>query len=399
MCWNNIEMITQIKKQMITQIRKNKFAQIKGQSLSELAIFASIFLFSLSMLIQYGLTLNYQQGERMFAYRRALGLAYQGFDLARPGSYARLKDRAIPDAQDELAVSEHYPSGAGATVTWTNALGGHLVPGCDEDEVCEQNNPDFVPDQGALPASVVEINGKPISGHQDSNDGVLLQASFQKRSFNAGDTIRIKKTCSLPYLDCGGLSYRWVVQRLIEEEYQACFGEGIDERCDWYAKDDGNDDTYNDLDSLYNIFADVDADGREERIFAIGWTGWTYSGPDENGDGEKDNRSRYINKIAYVDYQEGEIDWSDPNEGFKPGYVKTFTSDASIAKLENTQDYLDSIVTQESIEARETIEHDFWTQSKQAGHRVYISEGGPGGQAQDFDKTTTRDEQWETTND
>ena len=67
----------------------------QGQSILELAIFGSIFLAIMAVLLQYGLKFNYQQRAMMRAFRRSLGESGP-VDRGGVGSYTYYQDRHIP---------------------------------------------------------------------------------------------------------------------------------------------------------------------------------------------------------------------------------------------------------------------------------------------------------------
>ena len=140
----------------------------------------SLFLFALSMLIQYGLSLNYQQEERMLAFRGALELAYDGSGHKRSGHYIRLKDRPIPDIQDSVATTEHYLFGADANVTWTNALAG-----------------DYTAKTGELPRSRVEINDDIVQMPNPKVKGFLTTAAFMQKDFDEDDVIYSRQSLDI----------------------------------------------------------------------------------------------------------------------------------------------------------------------------------------------------------
>lgn len=118
------------------------FSNCKAQALLELAIFGSIILMLLGVLINYGLRYNYQQQAEQRAYRRALAKAYSltlslpafqisiaaakgedpvvGFlDYIRPfgsGSYVITEDKHIPDPANPWGIGSVVPISASASV-------------------------------------------------------------------------------------------------------------------------------------------------------------------------------------------------------------------------------------------------------------------------------------------
>ncbi len=90
-----------------------------GQSLLELAIFGSLLLMLLGVLVGYGLRYNFQQQATMEAFRKAQEFAYKDDEGAPRGSasYTVIKDRHIPDPQNPFGVGQVSPIMASASVT------------------------------------------------------------------------------------------------------------------------------------------------------------------------------------------------------------------------------------------------------------------------------------------
>lgn len=83
----------------------------KAQAITELAIFGSIILFLLSIVLTYGLRSNYQQQVTQHAFRRAMA-ASVGYNGACP--YTLTHDRHIPSPLDPHGIG----SVAGMTATY-----------------------------------------------------------------------------------------------------------------------------------------------------------------------------------------------------------------------------------------------------------------------------------------
>lgn len=99
----------------------------KGQALTELAIFGSILLFCLSVLIQYGLEANYQQQVQMEAFRKAQKIAFYKSGPNSSTSLVLLKDKPLPDPRDQWGYAERYPIAAGANAVWDTNLSANYV--------------------------------------------------------------------------------------------------------------------------------------------------------------------------------------------------------------------------------------------------------------------------------
>ena len=119
-----------------------------GQALTELAIFGSIFLFCLAMLIQYGLEANYQQQAQMEAFRKAQKLAYHKTGPNSSASLILVKDKPFVDPRDQWGFAERSPVMASASVTWGTDLSSTYVK--------KFNDPIDARD---LPAVYLEVEG------------------------------------------------------------------------------------------------------------------------------------------------------------------------------------------------------------------------------------------------
>ncbi|MBI2495483.1 MAG: hypothetical protein HYY59_02095 [Candidatus Omnitrophica bacterium] len=85
----------------------------RGQALVELAVFGSVLLLLLGVLLNYGLNAEYNQQAMMEAFRRALSLA------PGPGksSVTVIRDRYIPNPSNPFALGSVYPVAVSARVT------------------------------------------------------------------------------------------------------------------------------------------------------------------------------------------------------------------------------------------------------------------------------------------
>ena len=360
-------MIIQIKKRLPSYAKylsclasegRHRFRGEGGQALAELAIFASIFLFVLTLLVHFGLSMNYQQEERMLAFRGALRLAYEGSHAKRSGHYIRLDHRAVPNAQDSIAAPEHYTYGASADVTWTNAFAG-----------------DYIGEVEELPRTLVEIDSIAIDspyyfyGEEGQNvvPGYLTTARFETLALTQDDVIYKKEPVSIMVGD--ELSYQWVrtplswTEKIIEVGvFRFWIPEsGISRRGDLGFLKAGLDDT---IDIEHNVYVCTAGDCKEELIigFGINGPGSDCRCTDPVGVMDMDDcdaRECWVDSITYFDYQEGEVDWSDPEQGFQPQYVKNISVDASIVREENINPSPNAIITDEHTQAAEEIEHRF----------------------------------------
>jgi len=84
----------------------------KGQAILELAIFGSILIMLLGILVNYGLKYNFQQQVMQQAFRKALGIAAK-----EPSStYILIKDRHIPNPSNPFGVGSVAAVSSSASV-------------------------------------------------------------------------------------------------------------------------------------------------------------------------------------------------------------------------------------------------------------------------------------------
>lgn len=119
----------------------------KGQALAEFAIFGTILLFCVAMLLQYALEANYQQQTMMEGFRKAQQLAFNRSGLGSATSLTLVKDKSIPDPRDQWGFAERYPVVGGGSVTWDNNAGAQYIKEYDEK-----------PDDNDLPALYFSVD-------------------------------------------------------------------------------------------------------------------------------------------------------------------------------------------------------------------------------------------------
>ena len=87
----------------------------------ELAAFASIFLYVLSLLIRYGLSMNYAQSAQMRTFRLAQKSGYD--KLAGGSTLSLIEDKLIPDVTSPEGIyASRTEAGGQAGVTWSSHL-------------------------------------------------------------------------------------------------------------------------------------------------------------------------------------------------------------------------------------------------------------------------------------
>jgi len=120
---------------------------LKGQAILELAIFGSILIMLLGILINYGLRYNYQQQVMQQAFRKALASAAVSMNdhTSISVAHAVVEDKHIPNPADPFAVGSVLPSSSGASVTRNYKL---------------METPDY---EDELPSAVINVQGKSVS--------------------------------------------------------------------------------------------------------------------------------------------------------------------------------------------------------------------------------------------
>ncbi len=106
---------------------QNRLYSNQAQALLELAIFSSIILFLFGVLLQYGLSANYQENMSMTAFRNALALAHNRSVKGKADPLVNLSvinDKFIPQPDGSFGSASTTPVGAAySSVVWSNRLG------------------------------------------------------------------------------------------------------------------------------------------------------------------------------------------------------------------------------------------------------------------------------------
>lgn len=346
-----------------------KLKKRSGQALTELAIFGSLFLFSLTMLLQFALNFSYKQEMNMLVFRRALAEANELYTRGQSSQIVSLQDKTFPDAQDPTGVPQHYPVMAGASVMWSNQL------------MFDYTNAD-------LPRMVMDVNGQQIlpnqGGATELRTAGLVTYAFNRTTATSKYIHTIEEAeilCQdsngypLPIYECpdlygGGSSWKWAPQRnlllvdtevsnnsLIEAVLVASLQTKAQDIVDKEIKGQ-----MADVDSVFNADGSVcqTGDCKTEQIISV------TIGHDEitNSSPGKDRHIFYVNAMSVYDYQRGGIDVSynsrDENagviqQGIQPGYTKRITSNSAIAREENVATEPTAIKTIINTQATDTI--------------------------------------------
>lgn len=389
---------------MLNQIKNRQFSvdlkKRSGQALTELAIFGSLFLFSLTMLLQFALNFSYKQETNMLAFRRALAEANELYTRGQSSQIVTLADKTFPDAQDPTGAPQHYPVMAGASVMWSNQL------------MFDYTNAD-------LPRMVMDINGQQILSNQAGVDELrtagLVSYAFNRTSAGNRYIHTIEEAeiqCQdfygnlLPIYECpdlygSGPSWKWGTPRnllLVDSEVSnnPLFENVLVAALQTKAQDIINKEIKGqmaDVDSVFNADGSVcqSGDCKTEQIIAV------TIGHDEitNSSSGHDRHIFYVSSMTVYDYQAGDIDVSFNSrdedagliqQGVQPGYTKRITSNSAIAREENEATEPTAIKTIINTQARDTIDR---TVELNNGRRENVSSQLP----------TSTIQEWVTPND
>lgn len=243
----------------------------KGQSILELAIFGSIVLFVFSVLIQYGISLNYSQHHILQSFRRALFESKNKSPSAAPAvsvSFTSIKDLPIPNPANPFGLGQTSPVVASVSATQSRHLMDRYHHGPSE-----------------LPRAEFIINGRRYT---------YTTADFGYHDCS-GRSIKVKKT------DYARIPSRW------DDERGPCWYWGYETDYDLEAGDE----------------IDIDNDGKGESIVDVE--------QDDDGDLEEfwylDFQEGQIDMT--VNPREG------PVQGLQDQVDKTVTSSGTIQKTES----------------------------------------------------------------
>lgn len=119
---------------------------LRGQALLELALFGSILLMLLGVMVSFGLRYNYQQKTMMDAFRRSLNESAV-YERGGQASVTIVSDEHIPNPSNPFATGSVSPFISGASITRSYKLHESADPDHEEE----------------LPQMTIQIQGKPLS--------------------------------------------------------------------------------------------------------------------------------------------------------------------------------------------------------------------------------------------
>jgi hypothetical protein len=101
-----------------SRIKKNRLGH-KGQSLVEVAVFGSLLLMVLGLLLSSGLEYNYKQEVKMEAFRRAMQMA-SASNVPKTHTVQEIKDVHFPDPSDIFALGSRGSIQGVSEIFWSN---------------------------------------------------------------------------------------------------------------------------------------------------------------------------------------------------------------------------------------------------------------------------------------
>lgn len=337
----------------------------RGQSAVELAIFGSIFLFCLGVLISYGMSYNFQQRQMMQAYKETRQKSYDIIDAGNKGPFASadmvvINDKHIPDPQDAWGIGGFQPVGNSYGISVSNRLYSSANYG----------------DLDQLPRIYFKINGQELKSPSDPQRLGYTIANFD--SYNSPFPVLTMKISDLldkfkltdRSIDStpnegDGINYRYIDFYIDKDEdgnpCDVCFNsqdelancaDGESRKFD----DDGDPDTEEVVLLARGMSADFNGDNSEEII--VGFN------KDQSVGEDKDGKPIYrVTTIYVMDYTLGDMDTTLDTEdrdinlrpGLRPGYNKVATYNKSLSTTSADGNYSSTEAVDYSEQIKRTI--------------------------------------------
>ncbi|MFH1397227.1 MAG: hypothetical protein ABIH27_01580 [Candidatus Omnitrophota bacterium] len=157
---------------------------VNGQALLELAVFGSIILYLMGILVNYGLRYNWQQRLNQQAFRKNLKDAAHSMEPGYPVSTGNtiIRDVHIPNPADAFGVGSVMPiAGSGAMATRNWRMYDNSTPPIEEAsrQVFHINNKEIV--------FITGENGT-VSGFENYTQDISLDNSLNKQESSGGIT-------------------------------------------------------------------------------------------------------------------------------------------------------------------------------------------------------------------
>jgi hypothetical protein len=171
--------------------RNHHYFTKKAQALLELAVFGTIIITLLGVLISYGLRYNYQQQMTQRTFRTSLVNSAAG--TPKSVSYMAIKDIHVPDPSNQFGIGSFTPVSGSASVTRDYEMNKAPLP-----NGYDAGNPD-VNDTALLPRLQINIDNTP---HQFLTSGYRRVTSVPEDSikkynyvYGAASIHKYKQTC------------------------------------------------------------------------------------------------------------------------------------------------------------------------------------------------------------
>ncbi|MFH1202539.1 MAG: hypothetical protein V1674_06595 [Candidatus Omnitrophota bacterium] len=280
------------------------FCVNKGQALVEFATFAAIFLVVLSLLVRYGLSINYYQQSMMTSLRRAQNEARAlGTGTVRSPSVTLVEDRRMPNTQDEFGITPRTPVVTGAALTWSEGLNPENLDH-DDSETPRQN---YI-----------------IDGNE--RDYVFRVASQEYRYCDrlAGDTpIMIRVKCDdLTDADGDNIFWEWSPPFDVWDNYDS-----EDQAIKYHIDADGEKESISIADIAEWNGSGYVFDGKEESITEV-----IKNVVADDPETEEDESTEEI-AVWYLDSQKGDLDLTVDSKDIKYGKYKQGLFDTYLGSL------------------------------------------------------------------
>lgn len=183
-----------------------------GQALIEFAVIGSIALLALTMLIQMGLRMNYQQEIQQNAFRNALRIAQsEGDEESQSIQYNYFRNRRTPNPSEGFGVTPRVMTQGNATVTWgewLTYLDGsrdsqpRIIVNLDDQSQPEFRAGDFPTEQPLVRRIVKELDGNGEI-RQDNAGSTLASDTTETTTMELSNGTPVASTVDTP------IRYNW----------------------------------------------------------------------------------------------------------------------------------------------------------------------------------------------
>ena len=335
-----------------------------GQALTEFAVFGSLILFMLGILVSYGQQFCYQQKLDMNTYRKAYRTtAGRNVNAVYPEGYCEqgygatvisLKDKPVVYPDENTGINPTFLYSSSASATWSQTLMG--------EQMFNESNI-----EGYLPRVIYDINGDEYTFTTGRFELIEVPRPAPVDPENPQPVeefrIRLMKQINTPggelNYEIGANAYwKWTEWFNVSRVIDGSGGISVNGSAFKIAYDDEVDE--------YNLEYDIDEDGEEDVVGAISIEGMderreklvvgirvTVSNPEEVAAAQSSGMmyinpmsvaDYYIDAFEVLDYGEGDIDLvydsqdaadGVPYQGVLPDQQHILATDVNIEKYES----------------------------------------------------------------